>query len=149
MSETPSFIVKFYDKAYEEKTLFELPFSPVASISGVSESDAQDLKEAFGIKTVSDLALNKYVRLAQAITNFSECSETILDKEFESAEFTELAEKPVHAISGISEGDAELLKKAFNIKSIRDLALNKYVLLAQTTVSLATLVEMLLDSGAI
>lgn len=145
MSEEPSFIVKFYDKAYEEKGVLELVDAPVAAISGVSEGDAEKLKKAFNMETVADLALNQYVRIAQAITNFSECSGTILDKEFESKEFLELAGKPVYAISGISEADADILKKAFNIKTIRDLAENKYVYIAQTTISLATLVSMLLN----
>jgi hypothetical protein len=146
MAEDPGFIVKFFVKAYKEKAIVELPDAPVASISGVSESDAEDLQKAFGIKTVNDLATNKYVRLAQAITNFSECSGEILNKQFESAEFIELAEKPVHAISGVSNGDADLLAKAFHIKTIRDFADNKYVVIAQTTVALATLVEILLES---
>lgn len=149
MAEDPGFIVKFFVKSYEEKAIVELPNAPVAAISGVSESDADDLKKAFGIKTVDDLATNKYVRLAQAITNFSECSGEILDKQFESKDFIELAEKPVHAISGVSNGDAELLRRAFNIKTIRDLADNKYVVIAQTTAALATLVEILMESGTI
>ena len=149
MSEEPGFIVKFYDKAFEEKSILELIDSPVSAISGVSESDGEDLAKAFGIKTVLDLANHEYVNLAQGITCFSSCSGEILDKEFESKEFVELAEKPVSAISGISESDATLLKKAFNIKTIRDFAENKYVSVAQTTVALAALVEMLSDIGAI
>ena len=59
--EKPGFIVKFFDKAFEEKNIVELAKAPVSAISGVSESDAVDLKKAFGIKTVEDLATNKYV----------------------------------------------------------------------------------------
>jgi hypothetical protein len=39
------------DKAYEEKTLTELVDAPVAALAGVSDGDAQLLKEAFNIKT--------------------------------------------------------------------------------------------------
>jgi hypothetical protein len=92
-----------------------------------------------------DFATNEYVRLAQAVTNFTSCTGQILDKEFQSKEFMELAEKPVYAIKGISKADADLLNKAFNIKTIKDLALNKYVNIAQTTVSLAALVDLLID----
>lgn len=145
----PGFIVKFFDKAYEDKSILELTKAPVAAISGVSESDAEDLKKAFGIKTVEDLAANDYVRLAQGINCFSACSGEILDKEFESKEYENLAEKPVSAISGVSEGDAALLKKAFGIDTIRELAENKYVAIAQTTVSLASLVQILKDAGVL
>jgi hypothetical protein len=149
MPEETSFIVKFFDKAYEDKSILELVDAPVSAISGVSESDGEDLDKAFGIKTVLDFAGNKYVRLAQGITNFSDCSGDILDKEYELEQYVELAEKPVEAISGVSDNDATLLKKAFNIKTIRDLAENKYVMIAQTTVTLAALIEMLIEAGMV
>ena len=141
--EKPGFIVKFYDKAYEDKSIVELAKAPVAAISGVSESDAADLKKAFGIDTVADLATNKYVLLAQGINCFSGCSGQILDKAFESAEYENLAKKPASAISGISGEDAALLKKAFGIDTIKELAENKYVAIAQTTVAMASLLQFL------
>jgi len=72
-----------------------------------------------------------------------------LDRKFESKEYEDLAEKPVSAISGVSEGDADLLKKAFGIDNIRELAENKYVAIAQATVTLASLVQFLKDVGAL
>lgn len=137
--ERSEFIVKFYDKAYEDKSIEELVYAPVSAISGVSDSDAADLKEAFGIETVEDLATNGYVKLAQGINCFSGCSGQILDKAFESTEYEKLAQKPVSAISGISDNDAALLKKAFGIDTIQELAENKYVLIAQTTVAMAAM----------
>lgn len=101
------------------------------------------MEKAFGIETVADLATNKYVRLAQGINCFSECSGQILDKAFESKEYENLAKKPVSAISGISEGDAALLKKAFGIDNIKELAENKYVAIAQTTVAMASVLQFL------
>jgi len=62
------FILRFLSKAYEGKSIKELVTSPIDAISGVSESDAEDLKKALNIKTVGDLATNKYVRLAQGIS---------------------------------------------------------------------------------
>lgn len=137
--ERSEFIVKFYDKAYEYKSIEELVMAPVSAISGVSESDAADLKKAFGIETVEDLATNRHVRLAQGINCFSECSGQILDKAFESTEYENLAMKPVSAISGISDKDAALLKRAFGIDNVKELAENKYVLIAQTSVAMATM----------
>ena len=145
----PGFIVKFYDKKYEEWAIEDLVKAPVDAISGVSETDAVDLKKAFNIKTVEDLANNKFVKLAQGINCFSACSGEVLDKEFEAEEFEELAEKPVSAISGVSEEDAALLKKAFGIDNIQELAENKYVAIAQATVALAALVNYLKDVGVI
>ena len=59
------------DKAYETKSLKELADAPVSALQGVSEGDGQKLKEAFGIKTIKDLANNKYFNWAQAIVTFS------------------------------------------------------------------------------
>lgn len=77
------------------------------------------------------MAENKYVLLAQAINTFSKYSGKILDKEFNSAEFEDLRKKPVSTISGVSDSDATLLKNAFGINTIQDLAENKYIKIAQ------------------
>jgi hypothetical protein len=60
-----------------------------------------------------------------------------VDKAYEGKDFTELAEAPVEALEGLSQGDAEALKKAFNIKTIRQLAESKFVLRAQAITNLA------------
>ena len=52
-------IGKFFDKAYETKSIWELAKAPVTAISGTSELDAKDLKKAFGIEIVEDLVNNK------------------------------------------------------------------------------------------
>lgn len=60
-----------------------------------------------------------------------------LDKAYEGKSLKELADAPVAALAGVSEADAEALLKAFNVKTIRDLAQLKYVRWAQGIVSLA------------
>jgi hypothetical protein len=68
-------INKFLDKAYEKKTFKELVNAPVEAIAGISEGDAKLLKEAFNVKTVSDLAKLKYVKWAKAICILAEGEE--------------------------------------------------------------------------
>jgi hypothetical protein len=58
------------------------------------------------------------------------------DKAFEGKEFAELAEAPVDALAGISAADAVALKKALSITTIRELAENKFVRVAQAVVAL-------------
>ncbi len=60
-----------------------------------------------------------------------------VDKAFENKSFKELADSPVSALQGVSEGDAKLLKDAFKVKTVRDLAKLKYVKWAQAIVTLA------------
>ena len=64
-------IAKFMDKAFEQKEFAELVNAPVDALAGVSEADAAALKAALGIKTIGELATNKYVLWAQAITTLS------------------------------------------------------------------------------
>jgi len=61
----------------------------------------------------------------------------VLDKAYEENSLTELVNAPVAALSGVSDGDAELLLKAFNIKTIGDLGRNKFFRTAAALVDLA------------
>ena len=64
-----------------------------------------------------------------------------LDKAYETKSLKEIADSPVDALQGLSEGDAKLLLDAFNVKTIRDLANLKYVKWAQAIVTLAEIEE--------
>lgn len=61
-----------------------------------------------------------------------------LDKTYADKSFKELLDVPVEGIKGLSADDAAALKKAFNIKTIGDLANCKYFLWAQAIQQLAT-----------
>ncbi|MDR0503786.1 MAG: hypothetical protein LBH16_10760 [Treponema sp.] len=61
----------------------------------------------------------------------------ILDKAYEKKSFKEVADAPVSALQGVSEGDAVKLKEAFNVKTVKDLANLKYVRWAQAITTLA------------
>jgi hypothetical protein len=65
----------------------------------------------------------------------------VLDKAYESNSPAELLDAPVSALSGVSEGDAELLQKAFNITTIGDLAGNKYFRAAAAIAEIAAIAE--------
>ncbi len=59
------------------------------------------------------------------------------DKAYEDKAIGELASAPVSALQGVSDGDAEHLKAAFNIKTVKDLGTNKFFLWAQAVAKLA------------
>jgi hypothetical protein len=63
---------KALDKAYEGVSLSELVNAPVSALAGVSEGDAELLKQAFNIKTVGDLGRNKFFRLAAALVEVAD-----------------------------------------------------------------------------
>ncbi|GAA2929694.1 MULTISPECIES: hypothetical protein [Streptomycetaceae] len=58
---------KVLDKAWTDKSLPEILAAPVGALKGVSDRDGELLQEAFGVKSVQDLAELKYVRWAQAL----------------------------------------------------------------------------------
>jgi hypothetical protein len=62
---------KVLDKAYESSTLAELVDAPVSALAGVSDADAEHLQKAFNIKTIGDLAGNKYFNAASAIVEIA------------------------------------------------------------------------------
>jgi hypothetical protein len=60
------------DKAYESKSLKEIAAASPAALQGVSDKDAEHLKEAFNIKTIHELANHKFIRWAQAIDTLAQ-----------------------------------------------------------------------------
>ena len=59
-----------------------------------------------------------------------------LDKSYESKSLTEILNAPVSALAGVTDEDAELLRKAFRIKTVGDLGKNKHFLAAQAMLQL-------------
>ncbi|SEO60200.1 hypothetical protein [Trujillonella endophytica] len=57
--------------------------------------------------------------------------DALLDKEFQSKSYAEILDAPVSALKGVSDGDGELLKQAFNITTVGDLGKNKFFHWAQ------------------
>jgi hypothetical protein len=64
-------IEKFLDKAYEKMEFAELVNAPVDALAGVSAADKDALAATLGIKTIGDLATNKFVLWAQAIATLA------------------------------------------------------------------------------
>ena len=64
-------IDRYLSKSYEQHEFADLVTAPVVALEGVSAGDAEALQKAFGIKTIGDLATNKFVLWAQAINALS------------------------------------------------------------------------------
>jgi hypothetical protein len=58
------------------------------------------------------------------------------DDEVEGTDFNALVDAPVTAL-GVSSSDAEALEQALGVKTVRDLAVHKYVRRAQAILHLA------------
>jgi hypothetical protein len=61
-------IAKYVDTAHEQKEFAGLAELPIDALQGISKADAEAIQQAFGVKTIRQLAENWFVRAAQAIT---------------------------------------------------------------------------------
>ncbi|MHA6792665.1 hypothetical protein ACVGVM_03970 [Pseudonocardia bannensis] len=62
---------KLVDKAWEDKTASEILKAPPSAMEGLTEKHDEQL-QAFGIKTIEDLANWKYARRASALAALAE-----------------------------------------------------------------------------
>ncbi|MER7455905.1 hypothetical protein [Micromonospora sp. NPDC126480] len=60
----------------------------------------------------------------------------LVDKAYQDKNLTEIVDAPVSALAGVSDGDAKLLKDAFNITTVGDLGRNPYFRTANALVAL-------------
>lgn len=60
----------------------------------------------------------------------------ILDKKYEDATLEEILAAPVSALAGVTDDDAEALRRAFRIRTVADLGRNKYFVAAQALAQL-------------
>jgi hypothetical protein len=59
-----------------------------------------------------------------------------LDKAYEAKTLEEVLAAPVTALAGVTEDDAEALRRAFRIRTVADLGKNKYFAAAQAMLQL-------------
>ena len=64
---TPISIQGALEKGFTDKTLSQLSKAPIHALDGLSPRHSRMLEEAFGVKTVEDLARLKYFEIAKAI----------------------------------------------------------------------------------
>jgi hypothetical protein len=60
----------------------------------------------------------------------------VLDKAYADKELGEILDAPVAALKGVSDRDGELLREAFGVTTVRELAALKYVRRAQALAAL-------------
>ena len=65
-------IKKMVDKAWEAKPVAEIVRQSPGILQGLTPERAAKIAEALGIKTVKELATNKYVLWAQALVTLAE-----------------------------------------------------------------------------
>jgi uncharacterized protein (TIGR02271 family) len=62
----------YVDRRYEDRNVNELPDAPVEALRGLGKRGGEALRNAFGVKTIRDLATNDFVLKAQGVLRLAE-----------------------------------------------------------------------------
>ncbi len=65
-------LTKLLDKEHETKPLAEVLALSPAALEGVTDKDAEHLAAAFGIRTIADMARNKFFLRARLLLDAAE-----------------------------------------------------------------------------
>ncbi|MDD4307178.1 MAG: zinc ribbon domain-containing protein [Thermoplasmata archaeon] len=139
-------------KKYEQKELDEILAAPTSALQGVSDTDSKKLAKAFNVKTVAELGNLKYAVWANKIHEMAQQSdgetqhlirkipenwrEEWLDKPYRHMPPEELLKYPPYILKGVSKDDSIKMKDAFNVRTVEDFAIVKYLEWAEELVEL-------------
>jgi len=62
----------YVDRRYEDRNVNELPDAPVEALRGLGKRGGEALRNAFGVKTIRELAINDFVLKAQEVLRLAE-----------------------------------------------------------------------------
>ncbi len=134
------------DEAYHGKRFGDLASAPVGAMGGLTHEQGRQIMAALDVKTIAEFAKCKYVLWAQAITNlakaervdaFNPSLQTILDAKWEKKGLRAISQASPAVLAGLSENDARILSETMQVRSVEDLATNRFVLIAQVIAHLA------------
>lgn len=139
-------LVSLIDESHRSKTFGQLAASPPGVLAGLTHTQGAKLMQALDVTTIEELAQSRYVLWAQSITHlaryervdgFNPSLAAILDRQWEKASLRDLAKARPSIFTGLSVKEAAMLEEAAGIRTVEDLATNRYVLMAQVIAHLA------------
>lgn len=139
-------LVALLDEGYRNKSFGELASAPPGILAGMTHTQGAKLIGALGVKTIADVASSKYVLWAQSITHlsryervdgFNPCLSSILDAKWEKKSLRQLTKAPPSIFTGMTDDDAAMLEEAIGVRTVEELATNRFILLAQVIAHLA------------
>lgn len=139
-------LVALIDESHRSKTFGQLAASPPGVLAGLTHTQGAKLMQALDVTTIEELAQSRYVLWAQSITHlaryervdgFNPSLAAILDRQWEKASLRDLAKARPSIFTGLSAKEATMLEEAAGIRTVEDLATNRYVLMAQVIAHLA------------
>lgn len=142
----PNHLAELIDEPARTKSFSELARCSPGVLAGLTHSQGAQVMDALDTRTIEGVATSKYVLWAQAIATLARHEKSdlpnpalvaIVDARWEKKRLCDLAKAPPSILSGLSDKEAGLLEQALGVRTIEDLATNRYVLLAQVIARLA------------
>jgi hypothetical protein len=136
------------DQEFHSKSFVEIAKAPLGVLGGVSRDQGLSVMDALNVKTIAELATCKHVLWAQAINTLAKQERTtaanpvladIIDPKWEKSGLRDLAKASPAVLMGLSERGAKLLHEAIGVRTVEELATNRYVLTAQVIANMAKL----------
>ena len=123
----------YLDKAAHDQNLEQVLSGSIAALKGVTDDDAAAMKEAFGVTTIRAFAGLHHPKWAAQIVDGGDAvvNPAWVDKAGEGKTCAAIADSPVAILQGLSDRQAALLHKAFQIETVRDLAACRFFKWAQ------------------
>jgi hypothetical protein len=134
------------DEQFHSKSFVDIAKAPLGVLGGVSRDQGLDVMDALNVKTIAELATCRHVLWAQAINTLAKQERTtaanpvladIIDPKWEKSGLRDLAKASPAVLMGLSERGAKLLQEAIGVRTVEELATNRYVLTAQVIANLA------------
>lgn len=152
-------INKAVDKKFENMSLKDVLKQPIDALQGLSSRQANLVKEAFKITTIEQFSKLRFAKWADALVSlakFEVKGETnsnlninkCLANGYEKKSIKEILDSPVQALQGLSDSQAELLYKAFKIKTVKQLGNLRFFKIAKAIYFLALCEDTSLDPNS-
>jgi hypothetical protein len=134
------------EDAYRGKSFGELTSAPINAMAGINHEQARQLMAGLDVKTIGELANSRYVLWAQSITHlarferidaFNPSLSAILDEKWAMKRLRTIAKESPAVFTGLSAKAAGVLAETINVKTVEDLATNRFVMMAQVIAHLA------------
>jgi hypothetical protein len=130
-------------KAYDGLTAYELAEAPVAALKGMSAANGKKLKAAFRMNTIRDMATSKLVERAEGVVTLADAEQGAQmvrkpgRRSPRGSGLVGFADGPVDRLQDVTKRQAQVLDEAFRIRTVRDLAENRFFRVARAIVTLA------------
>ena len=132
-------------KAYAGLTAKDLAEAPVAALRGVSPASSDKLKSTLRMKSIRDMADSRLRERAEGVVTLADSEKDAAVAPRRSAgkkrasTLADIADGPVERLEGVTRRQANALEEALHIKTVRDLADNRFLRVARAIVTLAEL----------